>query len=122
MKRFGNFHISWQLAVSVAALACNATPSSQTDAEDTLALCQDNEDNDGDGNIDCEDADCAVFVACVEAGTGSEDDNIRSSDGDADTDAEHGRNQNPDAKRFERFRIGANHAPVCGHLEKRLHG
>ncbi len=32
--------------------------------EDTPELCQDNEDNDGDGAVDCDDEDCAALPVC----------------------------------------------------------
>jgi len=34
-------------------------------AENTLALCQDGVDNDGDGHVDCVDQDCGVFAVCA---------------------------------------------------------
>lgn len=33
--------------------------------ENTLALCQDKADNDGDKYVDCEDQDCGIFAICV---------------------------------------------------------
>ncbi len=55
--------------------------------EDTLAACHDGTDNDQDGDMDCDDADCAAF--CVEGpfGDPSCDDGV-DNDGDGDTDAD----------------------------------
>ncbi len=39
--------------------------------EDTAALCQDGLDNDRDGDSDCDDPDCQLFVFCLRADTGS---------------------------------------------------
>jgi hypothetical protein len=33
-------------------------------AENTFARCQDGEDNDGDGQTDCSDDQCAIFIIC----------------------------------------------------------
>ena len=55
------------LAVLLLA-ACSS--SDKTAPENTLAACQDESDNDGDGAVDCADEDCQVFVACAQARTG----------------------------------------------------
>ncbi len=43
----------------------SSTPTPPPGTEDTLTLCSDGIDNDGDGDIDCDDLDCAEFCACV---------------------------------------------------------
>jgi hypothetical protein len=40
-------------------------PPAEVVQENTQALCQDGEDNDQDGFIDCDDQDCQVLVACA---------------------------------------------------------
>lgn len=33
--------------------------------ENSVAMCGDGHDNDGDGHVDCEDQDCEIFAVCV---------------------------------------------------------
>lgn len=64
---------SIKLILGIAAISSIFTLSScgdddlipTTTLENTLALCQDGIDNDGDGVIDCDDGDCAAFTVCV---------------------------------------------------------
>ncbi len=51
--------------------------------------CEDGEDNDRDGKVDCQDADCAGAAACEsDTDTDAEGDTDTDSDADADTDAD----------------------------------
>jgi hypothetical protein len=49
----------------VGAVACGG--SNGGDVENTLELCQDGKDNDGDELADCDDPDCQVFLVCASA-------------------------------------------------------
>jgi endo-1,4-beta-xylanase len=59
-------------------MGCDTDDTGETASENTEAACEDHEDNDGDGAIDCDDVECKSF--CEDAGTGSEV--------DTDTDTE----------------------------------
>lgn len=48
------------------------TPPVQT-FENTLANCQDKNDNDGDGHLDCDDQDCLIFAVCVQDAPATEE-------------------------------------------------
>jgi len=56
---------------SLALLAGACGGGSYDPGESTAALCQDGQDNDGDGASDCDDSDCAGFVFCGSGGEGS---------------------------------------------------
>ena len=56
----------WGTVLVLAAAACGSD-SSGNQAENTLAQCTDGIDNDNDGLPDCQDPDCQVFVACLDA-------------------------------------------------------
>jgi hypothetical protein len=49
----------------VLAAGCSGSSGGASAEESTLEACQDKEDNDGDGDIDCADSQCQVFVACL---------------------------------------------------------
>jgi len=67
-------------------LACSS--SDKTTPENTLAACQDESDNDGDGKVDCADDDCQVFVACAhERGRDATGSDARDGDAPARYDA-----------------------------------
>ena len=66
---------------SVALLGCSAgggmgmdggggLPDVMAGPENTIAVCRDGADNDGDGLADCADPDCQVFVVCTEVDSG----------------------------------------------------
>jgi len=56
--------------------------------EVTAEQCQDGDDNDGDGLIDCDDPGCLGFTFCVDAGADTDTDVDTDSDSDADTDTD----------------------------------
>jgi hypothetical protein len=64
----------------LASGACGGSGAGGS-AEDTLELCTDGQDNDGDGKKDCDDDDCQVFVACL---PGNQDGNVRLPDAAGD--------------------------------------
>ena len=69
-------------AIALCLVGCdNASAGSGDNTEDNAARCDDRVDNDGDGAVDCEDAECVAF--CVDA-----------SDTDTDT------NTNVDMERY----------------------
>ncbi len=78
--------LRWILVVPFVLAACgkgNPADPKPKNPEDTLALCIDAVDNDDDGLIDCEDADCNAF--CDEAGeTNCFDGDDDDSDGEID--------------------------------------
>lgn len=47
-------------------------PDKEKVTENTVATCYDGEDNDGDGNVDCEDSGCQIFAFCANAGSKEE--------------------------------------------------
>ena len=67
------------LAATLAVFAACSSPSATISGspEDTLALCSDGTDNDGDGLVDCADTDCegstdkAIIAYCVKHGDAS---------------------------------------------------
>lgn len=66
--------------------ACSNDPGGSTPTtEDTVTLCEDGVDNDGDGHIDCNDADCLGLSPCAENTAASCNDGI-DNDGDGFTD------------------------------------
>lgn len=73
-------------ALISASFSCSS--DSSTSNENTLPTCQDQQDNDGDGLVDCEDQDCWIFVMCVDAGTGGDADTDTDGDSDTDTDTD----------------------------------
>ncbi len=79
-------------AVLLLAAACSST-TTPTPTEDTLALCSDKIDNDGDGSTDCDDSDCsgstdkAIHAYCLKNGDVKITDTTKS---DADTESDNG--------------------------------
>ena len=92
------------LCLVVLSLGCGSNDST---GEDTVALCQDDKDNDGDGLTDCLDPECQVFKACPTAGDDvgggsgpdslSESDLGAGSDGGTDTGTDSGADAGADA-------------------------
>ena len=68
-------------------VSCGDPGDDPTDAENTSALCQDEQDNDDDGFTDCDDQDCQEFVFCEEE-TDTDTDTDADTDTDSDTDAD----------------------------------
>src|SRR5690606_40559569 len=58
------------LLALIVAPGCDGTDfqmrTETADREDTAALCEDGADNDGDGNVDCEDPDCSAHCEAGE--------------------------------------------------------
>ena len=82
----------WFLLLS--AVACGGRSADRT--ENTLGLCSDGRDNDGDGNIDCVDQDCWVFVICSSEDGGPDSDTDTDTDTDSDTDSDGDSDTNTD--------------------------
>lgn len=57
---------------SVADAGAPGPDATVSTPEDTAALCQDGVDNDRDGDADCDDVDCQLFVFCLKPDTGTQ--------------------------------------------------
>lgn len=78
------------LAVSLC-LDCAPDPGSgngdaSTLREDTVELCQDSQDNDGDGLFDCSDPNCQSLWVCMAADADADSDSDSDVDSDSDAD------------------------------------
>jgi hypothetical protein len=60
----------------------NVNNTNNTNNQNMETICDDGDDNDGDGYIDCDDPDCADNMACIETNCADSIDD----DGDGDTD------------------------------------
>ena len=74
-------------------MGCNDDAKVTTDGvpENTSAACQDGKDNDGDGQVDCNDEECQDFAFCASAEDGKENtlaacQDEKDTDGDAQAD------------------------------------
>lgn len=68
--------------------------------EVTSAQCSDLQDNDGDGEIDCEDKDCEGFIFCSSEYSDSDTDSDTDSDADGDTDSDADGDADEDVPQF----------------------
>jgi hypothetical protein len=80
------------LFVVIALPACGRSGGGGDDDgagdENTIALCQDDADNDGDGHVDCDDQDCTIFAICVGGDADSDTDTDADTDADSDVDSD----------------------------------
>ena len=60
-------HSNWTIGLTLGALLTAAPNIARSATEDTRLLCSDGLDNDGDGNIDCDDNDCLPLTFCQRA-------------------------------------------------------
>jgi hypothetical protein len=73
-------NVGWLCAAAIVwtvaggSLGCSGDSEGDGGAEDTLPLCSDGADNDGDGFVDCNDQDCSIFAACVDGADAGGDD------------------------------------------------
>ena len=58
------FLYSMMSFIGVATAGCDDAGGSNSARENSAKLCKDNEDNDGDGAVDCDDVECAAFKTC----------------------------------------------------------
>jgi hypothetical protein len=82
------FSAMWVMVIMAGCSKNEGSESSLDDLEISAAQCQDNQDNDGDGKVDCEDADCQGFVFCVDEETDAEGDTDADTDADSDADGD----------------------------------
>ena len=91
MRRLGFvlLNLIWWTLFTCWTAACGGG-GSYDPGETTAAACSDEVDNDDDGDVDCDDADCQGFVFCLPPteATAAACDNGRDDDGDGDTDCD----------------------------------
>lgn len=68
---------AWKNECAAEATTCGIS-------ESTPEICDDTTDNDGDGDVDCDDADCAEFAGCAPATEVCDDTTDNDGDGDID--------------------------------------